>query len=334
MDMQVILSQMAVLFILIAIGYIAGKVKMLSSEGIKNLSRVVLNISTPSTILYSVLSDTGGITGSKSLYFMSLIMLSYAIVFFVAIPASYILGKSERSPIRDNLDSKTEDATNGSLSTGEARVISSNRGLYCSMIAFGNVGFMGFPISQAILGVGSMFYAALFNIIFNILTYSVGTMLISGKGGKINFKPLLNATLFSAIIAFFLVLTGIKAPKIINETISLASGMNTPCAMLVIGATLSRVSVKDVFSRWQLYPIAAIKMLIIPFLIWFVFKQFVADGMLLGVLVVLSSMPIAAAIAMLSIEYGADDRLASGSVFITTLLSAATIPLITYVLLM
>jgi hypothetical protein len=54
---------------------------------------------------------------------------------------------------------------------------------------------------------------------------------------------------------------------------------------------------------------------------------------MLGMLVVLSAMPTAAIAAMIAIEYGNDERVASGGIFITTLLSCATIPLIVFLLL-
>ena len=305
MDIQVIISQMAVLFILIAIGYIAGKIKMLTPEGIKALSRVAINISTPATILNSVFNSSGGITGSSALNFLLLSVLAFALFFLVAIPSARLLGAVDNA----------------------------NRGLYTSIIVFGNVGFMGYPVVNAIFGADAVFYAALVNIVFNVLTYSIGIILISGKGKNANLKLLLNATLVASIISFVIVYTGYRAPFVITEALRIASGLNTPCAMLVIGATLSSISFKDVFSKWQLYPAALIKLVAFPAVTWLIFKQFVPDGMLLGVLTVLSGMPVAAAVAMLAVEYGGEERIASSSVFLTTLLSAATIPLVVYVFL-
>ena len=320
MDMRVIISQMAVLFILIAAGYICGKIRMLTAEGVRVLSKVVINISTPSTILNSVLSDTGNITGGKTAYFVLLVLLAYALFFLIALPASRVLAASERL-----------DMECGVLNSGSGN---KNGGLYASMIVFGNVGFMGFPIALAIFGAQSAFYVALVNVIFNILSFSAGIVLISGKGGKINLRVLLNATLVASCISFIIVFTDFRAPSIITDTVRLAGGINTPCAMLVIGATLSQVPVKDVFTKWRLYPVALLKVIVAPVLTWIIFRQFVTDGMLLGVLTVLSGMPIAAAVAMISIEYGGDERIASSGVFLTTLLSGVTIPLIVYVLLL
>ena len=135
--------------------------------------------------------------------------------------------------------------------------------------------------------------------------------------------------MISLIIAF----TGFRAPFVFTEAIRLACGINTPCAMLVIGATLAQIPVKNVFIKWQLYPVALLKTIVVPVVTWLIFKRFVSESMLLGVLVVLSGMPIAAAVPMVAVEYGGDESAASSGVFITTLLSAVTIPLIVYLLL-
>ena len=349
MDMRLIINQMAVLFILIAVGYIAGKTKMLAREGVNTLSKIVLNISTPCMILNSVLGNTENIAGGNIAYFMLLVLLAYIIFFLIAIPVGRILGaapKNSEFGIRNSeLDSTQQDSrhfyenpdSSHPLTTGYSDLSvtgHSNSGLYASMIVFGNVGFMGFPVVNAIFGAESLFFAALLNVIFNLLLFSVGIILISGKRGVINYKLLLNATIIAAFISFFIVFTGFRAPKIIADAIGLVSGTTVPCAMLVIGSTLSQIPVREVFTKWQLYPAALLKMVVVPIIIWLVFKQFVTDKLMLGVLTVLSGMPVAAVVAIIPIEYGGDDRTASGSVFLTTLLSAVTIPLIVYLLLM
>ena len=335
MDMQVIISQMAVLFILIAAGYVAGKIKMLTAEGVKTLSKVVINISTPCTIMNSVLSNTSSITGGKTASFMLIVLIAYLLYSIIALPAARILSinPTERGNTKTGRQelqySETSDRSPDTVNPEER-----NRGLYGAMIIFGNVGFMGFPITYAIFGDDSVFYVAIVNILFNMLVYTVGIIMISGDGRNVKPKVLLNATLVSSVISFIIVFTGISAPSVITETIKLAANINTPCAMLVIGATLAQISPKNVIANWRLYPITLLKMIIIPFITWLLFKQFITDPMLLGLLVVLSGMPVAAAVAMIPIEYGGDASTASSAVFLTTVLSTVTIPLIVYVFLL
>ncbi len=102
--------------------------------------------------------------------------------------------------------------------------------------------------------------------------------------------------------------------------------------MLVIGSTLACIPLRDVFSELRIYPLAAVKLLVIPVLARLIFGLVIADRVMLGVLVALSAMPTATNAAMLSMEYGGNEKLASKGVFLTTLFSVATIPLLLFIL--
>ena len=321
--MRIILNQMVVLFLLLVVGFIGGKVKLISAETGKFLSKIVINITSPCTILTSVLGGEVNITAGETVVFLLISFLAYFLFILFSIPVVRVLGGDK-----------------------------SNRGLYSYMAAFGNTAFMGFPVIIAIFGNASAFYVALFNIPFVLLTFSVGIMLISNKaasepgvegpaptsgkgtaGWKFDPKILLNPMIVAAIVATAVAVSGFKAPYVVTEPVRLLGSITTPGSMLVIGATLAGVSFKEVFSEWRLYPVALIKLIIQPVLTWLIFKQFIASGMLLGVLVILSGMPTAAMAAMVAIEYGGNERIASGGVSMTTLMSGVTIPLIVYLLL-
>jgi len=304
MDMRVILSQMAVLFILLAVGFVGGKVKLLSVETGKLLSKIVINITTPCTILNSVMGGDVNITVGETAVFLLLAFLAYLLYILISIPMARALGGDKE-----------------------------NRGLYSYMAAFGNTAFMGFPVIIAIFGAASAFYVALFNIPFILLTFSVGIILISGKGSKFDPKVFLNPSIMAALAAALIALTGFRAPMVVAESVRHIGGMTTPGSMLVIGSTLASVSFRDVFSEWRLYPVALVKLIVMPVVAWLVFRQLVGNEVLLGIIVILSGMPAAAMSAMIAIEYGGNGRIASGGVSMTTLLSGATIPLIVYLLL-
>ena len=217
-----------------------------------------------------------------------------------------------------------------------ARVLCSDkasRGLYGAFLIFGNVGFMGFPVIGAIFGVEAVFYVALFNIPFQVLSFSLGIMMISGKGGRHDPRVLLSPTLVCSLLAIPLGIIGFKAPDVIAEAIRLSGNMTTPTTMFIIGVTLAQVPVKNVFTEWRLYPSAVLKLMVVPVVVWLVLRMFITDAQILGVLVVLSAMPTAVIVAMFAIEFGNDEHTASKSIFLTTLMSCATIPLMVYLLL-
>jgi len=304
MDMRVILSQMAVLFILIAVGFIGGKAKLLNVDAGKILSKIIINITVPCTILSSVLSGDVNTTAGETAVFLLISFLAYLLFLLVSIPASRMLGGDK-----------------------------SIRGLYGYMAAFGNNLFMGLPVISAVFGDSSAFYAALFNIPFLLLTFSLGVFLISGKSNKFDLKILISPSIIAALVAIPIAVSGFSAPAIITKSFSLVGGMTTPGSMLVIGSTLASVSLKDVFSKWRLYPVTLLKLIVMPVMIWFIFRQFLSSELLLGILVILSGMPTAATTVMVAIEYGGNERIASGGVSLSTLLSGVTIPLVVYLLL-
>jgi predicted permease len=121
-------------------------------------------------------------------------------------------------------------------------------------------------------------------------------------------------------------------PKIVSDTASLVGHMTTPGAMLVIGSTLAEIPFREVFSEKRLYPVIVVKLVAIPVATWLILHFFVTDPTALGVLVVEAAMPTATAAAMLSLQYGGNAKLASKGVFLTTLFSVVTIPLLLYIL--
>jgi len=305
MDMQIVINQMAVLFLLLAVGFIVGKVKLLTPDGNKVLSKVVLFVALPCTILNSVFDNEIEISAGETVYFLFLSVLSFLLAFLVAIPIIRLSGGDK-----------------------------ANHGLLSYMSVFSNCGFIGLPVVIAIFGTAAAFHVALFNIPFNLLSFTVGIMLISGKGVKFAPKQLLTPTLIVAVLAIPIALTGLRVPYIFSEAIRLTGSVTVPGAMIVIGSTLSYIPLKSVFSEWRIVLATLLRLIIIPVVTWLVLRLFIADDFILGVLVILTAMPIAAQSSMLAIEYKGNERIASSGVFLSTLLCGITVPLIVYLLLM
>ena len=304
MDIQVIFNQMAVLFILMAVGFVVGKLKVLTPDNNKTLTRFVLFIALPCTIISSVFDNEISITLGDTTYFLLMSFLSILIAFLISLPVVRLMG-------------------------GEK----ANRGLLNFMSVFSNCGFMGFPVVIAIFGASSAYYVALFNIAFNALVFSVGIIMISGKNVKFDLKLLINPSLISAIIAIPIALTGIRPPQVVVEAISITGSITSPGAMIIIGSILAYVPLKTVFSEWRIVPVTLLKLVVVPLLTWLVLRQIITNELLLGVLVVISGMPVAAMSSMLAVEYDGNEPMASAGVFLSTLLCGVTVPLIVYLLL-
>jgi predicted permease len=303
MQISAIIKQMTVLFLVLSVGYSANKLKVMSGASNSLLSKMVMNITMPCTILSSVMSGEVTMTENEALFFGLMILCTFVIASILIIPVPYLI----KAPAAD-------------------------KGLYRFLIAFGNVGFMGFPVTYSIFGQASVFYVALFNIPFTIIAFSVGIVMVAGKKGRIDLKLFINPSLIASIATIMLFALKIETPVVIAETADLLGRVTTPAAMLIIGSTLASIPVKKVFSQWRLYPVTLLKLIVVPIITWAVLRLFIRNDLMLGILVVLSGMPTATAATMIALEYGGNDRLASTGVFITTLFSVVTIPALMFLL--
>jgi hypothetical protein len=204
-------------------------------------------------------------------------------------------------------------------------------GTYQFMIIFSNCSFMGYPIAGAVLGSDSIFYMSIFNIPFNILAFSYGIFLLSHGGenaAKFNPKKLINPGIIASVLAVIIYAAHISFPDFLCSTFESVGGLTTPLSMLVLGISLAQLPVNELFNEIRLYPVALIRLVVLPVLTCFIVKLFTADSMLIGTAVVTAAMPVASMTVMLSTLYGGNVKLASVGVFITTVLSVISVPLV------
>jgi predicted permease len=307
MEISSIINLMLILLILLLVGVFARKTGVINDQANKHLTRIVVVLAQSAMILAAVMNAEPSLTGLELLGLVGISFVAYAIMLVVVVLFTWVL-----------------------------RIKPGDRGVFQFMALFGNVGFMGFPIVASLFGDAAVFYASLFNIPFNLLTYSLGIMMISPRSGekvKINIKQFINAPLVSSFVAVLIFALKIPIPAPVAGATELLGDMVVPAAMLIIGSSLGDMSLKEVFSDWRLYLLAPVKLIAIPVIIWSVLRLFVANPLILGIATVLASMPVATNTTMLCIEYKGNEALASKGVFITTILSVATIPLTVYLLL-
>lgn len=294
--------QMVQLFLVIGLGYFLFKVKILDVELNKRLTTLLLTVTTPALIISSVLSTTEYLPFTDILF----VFLVGILVYIVLPILGWILVKIMRIPLPQ-------------------------QGLYIFMTVFSNIGFMGFPVMKAIFGNDAVFYTAIFNMLFNLLVFSVGTGIMGyGTGRKMNFNPkdLLSPGVIASLVALVIYMEKIQFPNVISSTITMIGDITTPIAMLIIGSTLANIPLKEVFSELRIYPYTFIKQVIIPVLAYPVLRLFIQDPLILGVTLIMISMPVANSAVLFATEYDGDVSLAAKAVFMTTLLSIVTIPLI------
>lgn len=302
MDVFVILMQMIQLFLVMALGYFLFKVKILDEEMNKRLTTLILSVTTPAMIIGSVLNTTVTQSLNDVLFVFLIGFMTYIVLPIIG----FIIVKIMRVP-------------------------KNQQGLYIFMTVFSNIGFMGFPVMKAIFGNSAVFYTAIFNMIFNLFVFTIGNQMLSygtGRKTQMNVKNILSPGVVASLVALFLYFTKIQFPDVIASTVNMVGDITTPIAMIIIGSTLATIPVKEVFTEFRIYPYTLIKQVIVPVIVYPLLKMFISDPLILGVTLIMISMPVGNSAVLFATEYGGDVSVAAKNIFMTTLLSVLTIPLI------
>lgn len=203
---------------------------------------------------------------------------------------------------------------------------------YATMVS--NAGFMGMPIAQGVFGSMGLLYASIFLIPQRIFMWSAGLSLYAkdeGNKGGILKKVLTHPCLIAIYIGVALMglrQINIFLPKPIEETVVLIGQCNTALSMIAIGGILSEVDYKHVFDKFSvLY--SMYRLVLIPLIILLFVRVLRIDALPANLCVLLSAMPAASTTAMLAEKYDRDPLFASQLIFVSTMMSLVTLPLIT-----
>jgi predicted permease len=159
---------------------------------------------------------------------------------------------------------------------------------------------MGFPVLVSIYGKIGILYGSVYVVPFTIFLWTIGIWICSEPGprGQRNLDSLRRIILNPGIIAVFIGLViflfSIKLPDPITQAIDLIGSMTTPLAMLVIGGMLAGLKAKEVFSGFSVYYGTTIRLLVMPIIGLGILKLLGMRGILLGVCVISTAMPVAA----------------------------------------
>ncbi len=308
---MILLQQMLALFALMLIGFFMGKKDVLDKATTKKISWIVINVANVSLILQAGLDNKNEIAPTKLLLVGGIAVGMYVVLMLLAILLPILL-----------------------------RIERKNYGIYRTMLIFSNIGFMGIPLLRAIAGSEAVLYAALFQFPFNILLYTYGIAAIqqtedlepSAKKGGFRWKSMLNVGVLACVFALIFFFGKVDMPNFVDTVLLNLSNLTAPLSMLVIGQSFTEFQLKDLFTDSKLVLFAAIKLLVIPIAGLFLLQQFIADGTILTVCLVMLGTPVASMTAMLAQQYDSNYELASKGVALTTILSVVTIPLVSAIM--
>lgn len=284
------------MFLLIIVGFIVRKTQIVGSEGRKNIINLCLYVTLPFNIVNAFL---GKFSWDMLVTSGIVLLLSVGYNLISILIALLIYRKKDR-----------EEKT------------------LCYGTIVSNGSFLGNPVIEGVYGSTGLFYAALFMLPVRVVVWTVGLSVFL-KGEKVNLwkKVLLHPCVVAMYIGGIFLVTGVNLPGFLEKTISGISNSNSPLSMMLVGMMLAEMSLKGLF-RKKLIFYTAVRLLIIPAVILLATAKLPIDPMIRGITVIMAGMPTPITTALLASKYGGDEKCATGMIFMSTILSMLTLPLL------
>jgi predicted permease len=301
LDISVVTDTVATMFLLLCVGYAARKLKYFDGDLQKKLSNVIICIAQPFLIVYSILSIEYSDEKLKEGFFIMLIGIG---IHALTAAIGYIAAIKHKN---NNERTITEFG-----------------------ILFANCGFMGIPVLKALFGNVGGFWASFYIIIFNLVQWTYGMLILSRSRDdiKMNFKNIfLNYGTVPCLTGIILFLLRVKLPLPIMSASNYIGSLCTPISMMIIGGTIATIAPKKLITDVKIYYLCIIKLIIVPVTVILLSKLIGLQSDMIMFTAVMSSLPTAANVVMFGERYNIAPAFASHASGLTTLLSALTVPL-------
>lgn len=292
------LNQMLVILFAMGMGYLCDRLGYLNPETDTKLSNLVMNITTPALVLSTVMTgdELPAVREILSVLLVGVVFYAMEFVFVFTLPRFIGGGRLQQ-------------------------------GVWRFALCFPNVAFIGYPVVTALFGAKGLFYAMILALPFNLLSYTMGPLLLSGSF-RISWKQFVSPGVLAALAALVIALGHIRVPHLVGDCLALVGQVNIPLSLLVLGSKLSHIPMKSIVSSLRMWVVSALRLLALPAVLVFLLRLMGTENLLLNVAVVQMAMPVGVNGTMLSLQFGGDAETMAQVTFLTTVLSIVTIPVV------
>lgn len=325
--MILILEKVLSIFLLLAVGFAAGKMNFLPDGTRNSLNNVLIKITAPCMIVSSItgkdVSD-GTVRVTFEILIVSLFFFIFATLLGFLL-SKYIFKVSPREDL----------------------------GVYTYSFASLNSGFMGFPVTLALFGQDIFYLMVMQNVLLIIYLYTAGPMLLrlgsnadktdisntnapnesricaSALMGKIShmFSTLCNPNTVACVISIFMLFCGLHLPEFIFESVEILGDATIPISMLAVGMQLAESDLLKNLKNRKLVIFSSVKMLLLPALTFIAVNWLPVDYTVKLCAVLASVFPVAVVTVPVTSMEGKNAEAVSSLVAVTTLMCIITIPI-------
>ncbi|MBQ9098759.1 MAG: AEC family transporter [Clostridia bacterium] len=298
------LNQMAFLLLLMVIGYILTRFKLVPDNAHTVLSKLENNVFIPALVMGTFMTQFTVARLNVAWQFL----LGGFVVIGLTAPLASLLA---RFCTKDDYLRK----------------------IYAYGLAFSNFGFMGNAVVQALFPHIFMEYL-IFVLPFWMLIYTWGVPVLlipAGEGKRTlgqKLKPFLNPMLIGMLIGMVIGLIAPPTLGFFGTAVTTLGNCMSPVAMLLTGMTIAKIDLKAAFRNVPIYVVSLIRLVAIPLVAILIMKFLPLPNGLSVCIICALAMPLGLTPIVVPSGYGMDTSDASAMALISHLLSIATIPLI------
>ncbi len=297
----IVARQVLILFLLMGLGAACNRCRLLSRETVKGLTELLVLIVTPALIVHvfqrpfdpAMLAGLGWAVAA-----------SFAAHAVGSVLAFLCIRRRETS----------------------------QAGVLRFAVIFSNAGFMGLPLEYALLGPRGVFFGAVYVVVFNLVCWSWGVMVMKGELKGVSLRTLLvNPGSVGVALGLPFFLFSVKMPEVLAQPLEMVSNLNTPLAMIMIGWYLVDAKFAPVIRCASAYLAGALRLVVVPVVmvvgLWSLCKLgFALDSTMCAAISTATAAPVAALTTVIAARQDNDVSLSTGLVSGTTLVSMFTMP--------
>lgn len=298
MSFMATFSKMLMILFAISMGYLANRLKILDDGSNRKLTKLVLNITIPGLILSAVMTGEAQPEVGTVLSVWKMAAVYYAVELVAVLVVPALLGGTDRQ-----------------------------KGVWRFSLLFTNAIFIGYSVLGALYGERAVFYAVLLTLPVNALSFSVGPLMLGGSR-RFSWKSLCTPSFLSSVLSLAIVLAGIQVPAYAGEVLGFVGDMTAPLSLLVLGSVLAGMPLGKVFAMPRIWALSLVRLVAMPVLLMVCLRPLGLDPVVLSTGVIIMATPAAVNGFMLAIEHDGDSECMAQTIFLSTLCSIVTIPLV------
>ena len=234
--LQIVFSQVLILVAFVGVGYLLAKLKAVNPDHAKLLSCLLVNVFLPCNIFNSFSSNF-----TVTYLTANLPMLGASAVVLLVLMVGAFFGAKlfTKHPYEQKI--------------------------YEYSLLVPNFGYMGYALAEGLLGSVGQTDFMIFALPVSIYTYTLGFSMLTKR--SLSLKSLVNPVMISTALGIAAGLCGFRLTGVAADIVNSSRACMGPVSMLLAGISIAQFPVKDIVANWKLYPVIALRLLVIPALV-------------------------------------------------------------------